>query len=81
MTHRRCLVGWSLLRRSLDLRHGARGDGGAGSSNAGKSKCMEAEAVPVGPTNIAPASTPALTRPMVNARPSCIDRNVAISPE
>jgi hypothetical protein len=42
---------------------------------------MEAEAVPVGPTNMAPATTPALTKPMVKARPDCFDRNVAISPE
>ena len=24
VTHRRCLGGWSLVRRSLDLRHGVR---------------------------------------------------------
>jgi hypothetical protein len=41
----------------------------------------EAEAVPAGPTSIAPASTPALTRPTVKARADCIERNAAISPE
>jgi hypothetical protein len=39
------------------------------------------EAVPAGPTSMAPASTPALTRPTVKARADCIERNVAISPE
>jgi hypothetical protein len=41
----------------------------------------EADAVPVGPTSMAPASTPALTRAAVKARTDRIERNVAISPE
>jgi len=41
----------------------------------------EAEAVPAGPTSMAPASTPALTRPTAKVRAECIERNVAISPE
>jgi hypothetical protein len=41
----------------------------------------EADAVPAGPTSIAPASTPALTRPTVKARADCIERIVAISSE
>ena len=60
---------------------GPGGEGGAGSSNAVMFASAEAEAVPVGPTNMAPASTPALTRPTVKARADCIERNVAISPE
>jgi hypothetical protein len=39
-----------------------------------------AEAVPAGPTSMAPASTPALTRPTVKARADRIQHNVAISP-
>jgi hypothetical protein len=54
------------------------GGDGAGSSNAASA---EAEAVPAGPTRIAPAITPALTRPTVKARAECIERNVAISQE
>ena len=59
---------------------GSVGGDGAGSSNAGMFASAEADAVPAGPTSIAPASTPALTR-TVKARTDCIDRNVAISPE
>jgi len=57
------------------------GGDGAGSSNAGVSTSAEAEAIPAGPNSIAPASTPALTRPTVKARADCNERNVAISPE
>jgi hypothetical protein len=60
---------------------GSVGGDGAGSSNAGMFASAEAEAVPAGPTSMAPASTPALTRPTVKARAGCIERNVAISPE
>ena len=60
---------------------GSVGGGGAGSSNAGMFASAEADAVPAGPTSMAPASTPALTRPTVKARADCIERNVAISPE
>ena len=60
---------------------GSVGGDGAGSSNAGMFASAEAEAVAAGPTSMAPASTPALTRPTVKARADCIDRNVAISPE
>jgi hypothetical protein len=60
---------------------GSVGGEGAGSSNAGMFASAEADAVPAGPTSIAPANTPALTRPTVKARADCIQRNVAISPE
>ena len=60
---------------------GSVGGDGAGSSNAGMFASAEADAVPAGPTSMAPASTPALTRPTVKARADCIERNVAISPE
>jgi hypothetical protein len=60
---------------------GSVGGDGAGSSNAGMFASAEADAVPAGPTSMAPASTPALARPTVKARAGCIERNVAISPE
>jgi hypothetical protein len=60
---------------------GSVGGDGAGSSNAGMFASAEADAVPVGPTSMAPASTPALTKPTVTARADRIERKVAISPE
>jgi hypothetical protein len=59
---------------------GSAGGAGAGSSTMGMFAGAAAEAIPAGPTSMAPASTPALTRPTVKARADRIQHNVAISP-